>query len=766
MKTIIGLLLLFLPSHFFGQSVEYISGRTIDKNSNAIEGVAVIMQKTDSSFISGTITDKDGKFIFKSITKPYRLIFQHISYSVISLESSRDSIGNIILQDSSTNLNEVTIRSEQPMVKMIDNRLTYDVSNIRNRKVTSNAHELLTELPSITSLDGNSLTLVGSSNTTITISGKVSHLNYSQLIDYLKTIPSEDIEKVEILYNAPPQWHVKGSVINVVLKKKNNYSLTGQIQGSWINQHRNSFDIAGSTFFTSPKWDLDLIYKFADYKNINKNESKGVHSVVDAIHEIKANTKENTHNSKHSLYTNIEYKINKGNSLGLSYNALFSPRITTDSYSNNSSFTNASSLNNGDDALHNIALSYASQKGIAAGLEYTDYANSDMQKLRLLNDESLTNAFSYWRKQRIKKTRVYIDLSNTLKNNWIINYGVNYNYSSNTNNQKNEDIQNNGQNSYIKDSQTKEHITTAYFGIQKSFWNGKLSMDLSLAGELYKINDYKANTLLPNLTITYVPTNNHIFQLTYNSIRTYPSYWQRQDYTSYSDEYIVSMGNPLLKPARTSNINMSYILKSKYIFQISYYHVKNFFIEQSYQSPTILQLLYKTFNIDYTSNLNFTSVIPVNIGKWFSSNIVASIYNEKYKSKDWFGLNYNRNKWTSSIITSNTFTISQKPKISMTLMAFYRTSTIQGIWNLKNNWGVNAGVRYSFANNRAILGLQCNDIFESIYPKIKVRFDKQHQDINQNFYNRCISLSFTYKFKGYKSDKQEKQIDTSRFGIN
>jgi hypothetical protein len=158
-------------------------------------------------------------------------------------------------------------------------------------------------------------------------------------------------------------------------------------------------------------------------------------------------------------------------------------------------------------------------------------------------------------------------------------------------------------------------------------------------------------------------------------------------------------------------------------------------------------------------------VIPVNVSKWLNSNLIANIYNERYKSKDWFGLNYNRNRWTKSIMANNTFTISQKPKITLSLMAFYRTPTIQGIWDLKRNWGMNAGLRYSFAKDHAILGLQCNDMFESFYPKIKVRFDNQYQDINENFYNRCLTLSFTYKFKGYK-DKQVKQIDTSRFGIN
>lgn len=232
MKTIISLLVFLLSPQIFSQNVEYITGRTIDNNSIAIEGVAIIMQKADSSFISGTITDKDGRFRIKSVTKPYRLIFQHICYSVNYLMSSKDSIGDVVLDESSSSLNEVAIKAEKPMLKMYDNRLTYDISTIQNRKITSNAHELLKELPSITSLDGHTLTLVGSSNTTIIISGRISHSNYSQINDYLKTIPLKEVERVEILYNAPPQWHVKGSIINVILKKRSIFSLNRQIQSN------------------------------------------------------------------------------------------------------------------------------------------------------------------------------------------------------------------------------------------------------------------------------------------------------------------------------------------------------------------------------------------------------------------------------------------------------------------------------------------------------------------------------------------------------
>lgn len=765
MRTKVFFFFICFPLLLSAQEVKSVFGRVVDNDSIPIEGVAVIMQKVDSTFISGTITNQEGAFVIKSSIKPYRLIFQHISYALSSLKSSKENVGTVVLKESSNQLGELVIKAERPIIKMVDNQLTYDVAGIQSKKITSNAFELLKELPAITSLDGNSLNLAGTSGVTVMLSGKVSHLNNAQLMDYLKTLPSEEVDKVEILYNAPPQWHVKGAVINVVLKRKKSRSLNGQIQANWINQHQNSFDVASSVFLTSPKWSFDLMYKFADDKNLSRNQSRGIHSLTDGVHKLETDTKDKIHDNKHSLYTDIGYHINDKNSLELTYNGLFSPKMRTDSYSKNSLFSDANSLNDGNDYLHNIALSYTLQQEVTAGIEYTGYLNRNTQRMKYLTDESYLDAFSYRTKQKINKMRAYVDLSKAFKHNWTVSYGGNYNYVKNTNKQKNEDIQHDGTNSYTQNSQTKEYTSNVYLGAQKSFWGGKMSVDLSLIGEFYKINDYKKNSLLPNLTVTYVPTNSHIFQLTYNSLRTYPSYWERQDYTSYSDAYTVHMGNPLLRPARTSTASMTYILKNKYMFQVSYYYVKDFFIEQSYQSPEMLQLLYRTFNIDYTSNLNFMVVIPVNVSKWLNSNLIANIYNERYKSKDWFGLNYNRNRWTKSIMANNTFTISQKPKITLNLMAFYRTPTIQGIWDLKRNWGVNAGLRYSFAKDRAILGLQCNDMFESFYPKIKVRFDNQYQNISENFYNRCLTLSFTYKFKGYK-DKQVKQIDTSRFGIN
>ena len=753
---------LFITNYVSAQS---ISGKVVDENQEPIPYAScVLMNASDSTFVAGAASNLEGVFNFNVPKASYIIQVSYIGYKTKEIVCSSGDIGSIVLDVDTQTLDEVVVKGERPLVKMENNRLTYNIAGILETKIVSNAHELIKELPSVMSLDGNSLSLVGSTSTTICINGKKSQLDISQLTDYLKSLPADEVEKVEVLYNAPPQWHVKGAVINVVLKKKKNYTINGQVQGSYVNQHRNSYDLGGTLMASTPKVDFDVMYKFADQRAISQTDMDGIHTVDDVKYNILSTTKEYEKNNKHSIYTNVGYKINDNNNLDFSYNGLIAPKTTSELYSKNSMFSNALSINLGENYLHNFALSYTSQKGVSVGVEYTNYVNSGTQNMQIFNGDSFQNTFSYFTKQNIDKVKAYVDMSHTLKSNWTINYGVNYNFVKNSNIQENDDLQNSGENDYNKESIIDEHSAIAYVGFQKSFLSGKLSVNASLSGELYKINDYTKNALLPNVGITYMPSYNHIFQIGFNSLRTYPSYWQRQDYTSYSDEYIVNMGNPLLKPARTSNVEFTYVLKQKYIFQASYYRVDDFFVSQSYQMPDELKLLYKSFNIDYTSNLNFTSIIPFSIGKWYNSNFIVSAYNERYKSNDWYGYKYDRDKWTGMFMLNNTFNISQKPKLSANLMLFYRTPTIQGIWDLGSNWCVNAGIKYSFLKDNAILSLQCNDIFESMYPKIKVRFENQYQDINSSAYSRNITLSFTYKFKGYKN-KTRKEVDTSRFGI-
>ena len=185
-------------------------GRVIGNDSVPLPGVAVIMQNADSTYLDATITNADGHFSLKHPGCSYILLFQHIAYSPYSIKSSANELGTIVLQDAINMLQEVAITAQRPLIKVQENRLIYDVAPLMKNRIIDNAFDLLKELPSIKSNE-DLLTINGAIGTThVIINGKPSNMSSSQLNEYLKSLPAERISKAEIVYNAPPQWHVKG----------------------------------------------------------------------------------------------------------------------------------------------------------------------------------------------------------------------------------------------------------------------------------------------------------------------------------------------------------------------------------------------------------------------------------------------------------------------------------------------------------------------------------------------------------------------------
>ena len=279
-----------------------ITGKVVDEKQEPIPYAScVLMNASDSTFVAGAVSNLEGVFNLDVQEASYIIQISYLGYKTKEITCSSGDLGTIVLDVDIQTLDEVVVKGERPLVKMENNRLTYNISSILESKIVSNAHDLIKEQPSVMSLDGNSLSLVGTTSTTICINEKKSQLDMSQLTDYLKSLPADEVEKVEVLYNAPPQWHVKGSVINVVLKKKKNYTINGQVQGSYVNQHRNSYDLGGTLMASTPKVDFDVMYKFADQRSISQTDMDGIHTVDDVKYNILSTTKEYEKNNKHSI---------------------------------------------------------------------------------------------------------------------------------------------------------------------------------------------------------------------------------------------------------------------------------------------------------------------------------------------------------------------------------------------------------------------------------------------------------------------------------
>ena len=61
------------------------------------------------------------------------------------------------------------------------------------------------------------------------MNGKPTTMTSEQLETLLRNTPVNRVEKAEVMYSAPPELHVRGAVINVVIKRSHDYSFLGEL---------------------------------------------------------------------------------------------------------------------------------------------------------------------------------------------------------------------------------------------------------------------------------------------------------------------------------------------------------------------------------------------------------------------------------------------------------------------------------------------------------------------------------------------------------
>ena len=754
----------------FAANARDVMGRVCDDGGNSLAGAScVVYTLPDSTYLRGTVSDESG--LFRLAAPETGDWFLTVSY--IGMESrdidrkeyvSQTAQGQrleVALRPATSELGEVVVKARKPQLTLKGEALSYNIDDIMKTRVVSSAHNLLTQLPLIQSRDGNSLELSGApmGNAVIYINGKQPKLRGSQLTDYLKNIPAEQVKNVEIIYNPSSRWKTRSSVINVVLKRQNAYTANGQVKADAFYKHATSLSGGGSLFAGLPKLNINVMYNYGNIRGKGKEIQDALHTVGDETRHIHDTVTGKVNNLSHTVYTALSYEINSKSSLDLTYNGSFSPRNRQHARQVNSLLGTSVGEGDADRQLNAVSLEYTSPIGLTGGVEYVNH-NYDGHEM--IDKTSATGEKSPFMRSRssqhVNRVKVYADGSNSLGRGWTLSYGASYETTNTKNRHTNvSDILNS-----TTASTTRESIIKGYAGLQRAFFGNRFFASVSASGEHYKIGDYIHNGIFPRATLTFMPSQTHIFQAAYQTFKSYPSFWERMDFVSYSNEYQVNIGNPTLRPADYKVGSLIYVWKNKYVLSSSYYHVKDFFFSQIYLSPDEFLQIQKLFNADLSSVLRFSLTIPLNVKKVWYPTVTLSESLERFKSDDWHGLAFDRRKWSGSVTVNNTFIVSTKPRISLELNGFASTGSMLGLWDRPSNWGVDAGASMSLLKNKLVVSVRGNDLFESQTPMQYMDYGQQRLSVDSRFYGRSLSVSVVYKFKGYK-EKQMKSVDTSRY---
>ncbi len=673
-------------------------------------------------------------------------LFSFICCSAYAQVSDNASVDSLL-----QTLPEVMVRGERPVVKAEGAKLVYDLPRMLEGTGVSNAYDALKELPSVVEMQ-ESLAL-GGQPVTVIIDEKVQTLTKEQLYGLLKAMPASRLAKAEVLYNAPARYQVRGTVINIVLKHSDLESLQGEAYGSYAQRHDAMWEERASLVWSKGKLTTDLLYDHLHGKSYTTNMTEARHTLHDGtVTPIETDRVFKNRSHAHNMRLGLDYDFAPKHRLSTVYYGQYktihgSASTTGDEITHNNS--------DSQPWLHDIRLDYRTPFGMKAGVEYT-YYNTD--KRQVLDSRLLETPLSFTSdsRQHINKWKAFVSEEHELKNGWSLNYGFIYTHSRDHSCQR---YDNTDEQSLLPfDSRRDEQTQNIYAGFSKSF-SPRLSLEVSLAAERFKNPEYDRWDWYPDLALVYRPADMHLFQLTFGSDKTYPQYWETQRSASYISGYEQVVGNPLLHPYRTYQARLLYLLRNKYTFTLSFSHLPDYFVQVLYQNPTELHAIYQTLNFNYMQQAQLMMSAPFKVGRWLSNSVTFIGVHDQIRCDHFYDLSFDRSVWGMYGILNSTTTIIDPLKLKVKL--FYRTKSIQALYDLPSSFTADFDITYTLPKNRAIITAYVHDLFET--GGISPRMDYQGQWLHNSYScYREIGVKISVRFNNYKERRRE-AVDTSRF---
>lgn len=241
----------------------------------------VLRKAGGSTDLDGVLSEDTGNWHFDNVkTGKYDIIISFLGYQEKVLKSQETTLKNpdldlgvVSLSPSAVLLDAVEIKEERSLVENKVDRLVYNAENDASI-AGGDATDVLRKVPMLTvDLQGN-VSLRGSQNVRILINGKPSGMFSNNVADALKMFPADQIKKVEVITSPSAKYDGEGSggIINIITNKQNIEGIAGSVNASvGIRQNslftnlnagkgRLGFSSSAAVFYSNPA-DGDVFFE-------------------------------------------------------------------------------------------------------------------------------------------------------------------------------------------------------------------------------------------------------------------------------------------------------------------------------------------------------------------------------------------------------------------------------------------------------------------------------------------------------------------------
>ena len=742
-----------------------ISGKIVDESNSPVEFVDVsLLKANDSTFVSGTVSDNTGSFIFKSLSARHYIIkMSSVGYLTLYKKCSSNDTVKVCLKRLTNELKGIVILGERPIMKYDHNALVYDASALTKNKIVLNAYDILKAIPGVLEINNN-LTLAGFGNFSIIIDGQSSSITPEQTEKILKGLSSDKIDKIEVMYNAPAKYNVKGALINIKLKKnlKRDDKFTSELGLGYTQSHGPSSNQRYNFSYSKKKLDIDFMGETESGKDWSKAVSYTKQLMNGYMNEIDEKDNYRPNNFNLNSRIGINYSIDSLETVSFSYYLSYekendhtssdvSYKTKTDSY-----LINSVNSYRDKNILQDMNLKYTDNK-FEVGAGYLAYRDSTKNHYNDEINNAVSDLFnpSY---QDVDKYSFFIHHGFNTTSKLSFDYGINagYNHSKT----KVSYFDKSGS-VYVEDEQERIH------GIQNEYnansyvegdYNIGNNISTTVAAKVEYFNSKYNNNgnkevlwngwnVYPTVTVSYSPRTEHNFQFDFLTDKSYPSYWAVNPQTTNANSYTLVEGNSELKPSKYYSGKLIYTYKNKYVFSYSANYVDKYFVQIPHVSDDQLKLIYRYENFNYKAQMAITATIPFKIKNIYSADLTLQYAKVFERMKHFYNSSFNNDYYYGTVFLSNSVRIL--PKLLLEINGTYNSPTYQGILRLGKIWSLDSSLKWDIKKNMFLTFAYNNILLHDMFEPITINYPYL-QRWGKDYERRTFVASFVWRFGSYR----------------
>ncbi|MVT09333.1 TonB-dependent receptor domain-containing protein [Chitinophaga tropicalis] len=800
MKYIVPFLfLLFSFIHGYTQTKVTVSGQVKDAGNKApLQFVNVTLHKVkDSTFVTGTITDQEGRFSIADIGNGnYFVKISLLGYGTKQLPvlvgqlSQFLDLGAVPLSAENRQLKEVTVAGrEETVTEKMDRKVFKPADNIS--QMGGSVLEAMKNLPGITVSQDGKVQLRGSDKVMVLLDGKQTALTGIGGQSGLDNIPASAIERIEIINNPSARYDANGNagIINIIYKKESKEGFNGKIglagglgalwekKGNYPGirpQYRATPKINPSVFLNYRKNKVNLFLQADDLytKTLNKNEfTDRFYSNGDTIRQ---QTKRNRTTNIITVKTGMDWFMDNSNTI--TFSALGSREKI---------------LDRGDEPFFNKDLSERQRlwqfledevkttatisagwqhrfaqpgRSLNIGFNYTFHREDEryyfnnimpaftgLDSFRVLSDEHVADLnidyihpLKYGRVEGgMKFRRRYIPT------NMKFMPGLNSPLDTSAGGWANySEVIPAVYGNYVLETNKFE----VEAGIRMEYVN--LEYKVNPHHKTYKSDGYNYTEPFPNLRIAYKLNDRNKLSFFYNRRVDRPNEVDIRIFPKYDDVGTVKVGNPGLRPQFTSSFELGYKAgwNESAVYSAVYHKRMDATITRIGTTVPGSDIIYNIFqNTGKSYNTGIEMLLSQNIGKKAALSLNLNGYQHiieaytvvnMYPEENVFSA-ARQETYSGNIKLNSLFHFSGKTDLLLT--AIYLAPDIVPQGKTYSRFSIDAGIKKAIQQGRGEVFLNATDIANTLRNKMEIRgdgFKYRSTDYNET---QVIRVGYSYK---------------------